>query len=93
VAQLAGVAPAVIARARATLTQLEERAAGARPQLDLFTAGATPTAAALPDPSHPVTDKLLSLDVDALSPRSAHEMLYELQRLARDSERKPERGG
>ena len=39
VAQLAGVASAVVKRARALLTQLEERALGKRPQLDLFVLG------------------------------------------------------
>ena len=42
VAQLAGVPGAVVRRARSLLGQLEERALGKRPQLDLFASTATP---------------------------------------------------
>ena len=81
VAQLAGVTPAVIARARAVLAQLEERAAGTRPQLDLFSAAAQPAPPALVEPD-PVLEKLGAMDLDALTPRAALELLYELKRLA-----------
>jgi DNA mismatch repair protein MutS len=80
VAQLAGVTPAVIKRARSLLVQLEERAAGRAPQLDLFAAASPPPApAAAPDPVH---ERLAALDLDALSPRAAWELLAELQRSA-----------
>ncbi|MDH5208594.1 MAG: DNA mismatch repair protein MutS [Burkholderiaceae bacterium] len=82
VAQLAGVPPAVIRRARSLLAQLEERALGTRPQLDLFVA--TPET---PPPAVPAEDelrnRLLALDLDDVSPREAHLLLDELQRLAR----------
>jgi DNA mismatch repair protein MutS len=82
VAQLAGVPPAVIRRARSLLAQLEERALGTRPQLDLFVA--TPET---PPPAVPAEDelrnRLLALDLDGISPREAHLLLDELQRLAR----------
>ncbi len=80
VAQLAGVPGAVVRRARGVLGQLEERALGARPQLDLF----APTAetAALPDRDHDLRERLRDVDLDELSPRDAHALLGELQRLA-----------
>jgi DNA mismatch repair protein MutS len=82
VAQLAGVSPAVIRRARSLLAQLEERALGTRPQLDLFVA--TPeTPAPAVAPEDPLRNRLLALDLDDLSPREAHLLLDELQRLAR----------
>jgi DNA mismatch repair protein MutS len=81
VAQLAGVAPAVVKRARGLLVQLEERAAGTRPQLDLFNA-AQPTSA--PAEHDALRARLADLDVDALAPREALELLYQLKALARD---------
>jgi DNA mismatch repair protein MutS len=84
VAQLAGVAPAVVRRARSLLVQLEERAAGTRPQLDLFTATA-PSPAPVEDSAHdPLRERLAALDLDALTPRQALALLYELKDLARD---------
>jgi DNA mismatch repair protein MutS len=82
VAQLAGVAPAVIRRARGLLVAMEQRAAGERPQLDLFAAAAavTETPIAAPDP---LREKLATLDPDALSPREAWQLLAELRELAR----------
>jgi DNA mismatch repair protein MutS len=83
VAQLAGVPGAVVRRARGLLAQLEERAAGTRPQLDLFNApvAAPPPAA---HESDPLRDLLGNLDLDALSPREALQLLYELKARARD---------
>jgi DNA mismatch repair protein MutS len=81
VAQLAGVMPAVIQRARAVLAQLEERAAGTRPQLDLF-AAATTSAAPAPATPDPLQQRLEATDLDALTPRAALDLLYELKRLA-----------
>lgn len=84
VAQLAGVSPGVVRRARSLLVQLEERAAGARPQLDLFTAAA-PNHAPVEDTAHdPLRERLAALDLDALAPREALALLYELKELARD---------
>jgi DNA mismatch repair protein MutS len=84
VAQLAGVAPAVVKRARALLVQLEERAAGARPQMDLFAQPMpAPAASASETPvPDPLRDRLAQLDLDALSPREALALLYELHTLA-----------
>jgi DNA mismatch repair protein MutS len=82
VAQLAGVSSAVIRRARSLLTQLEERALGTRPQLDLFVA--TPeTPAPTVSSEDPLRSRLLAIDLDGISPREAHLLLDELQRLAR----------
>ncbi len=83
VAQLAGVPAAVVRRARALLTQLEERALGTRPQLDMF-AAASETSAPLPDLDAPLRARLRSIDLDALSPREAHALLAELQLLSGD---------
>jgi DNA mismatch repair protein MutS len=86
VAQLAGVPPEVVRRARALLAQLEERAAGSQPQLDLFApaAGGTTVEAevAIEPPTDELRDRLASIDVDALSPREALALLYELKALA-----------
>lgn len=84
VAQLAGVTPAVVRRARSLLVQLEERAAGARPQLDLFTAASSNPGPAGEDPHDPLRERLAALDLDALAPRDALALLYELKDLARD---------
>ncbi len=78
VAQLAGVAPAVVRRARAFLALLEQRSAGARPQIDLFNAPVPEPAVESVDP---LRERLAALDLDALSPREALQMLYELKRI------------
>jgi DNA mismatch repair protein MutS len=81
VAQLAGVSVAVVRRASLLLTQLQERALGTRPQLDLF--------ASTPKPVSNVTslgdqlrERLQRLDLDEVSPRDAHALLEELKRQA-----------
>ncbi len=84
VARLAGVPPAVVARARSVLQRLEKgRAetgglAAGLGDLPLF-------AAALAQPQarrDALRDRLLEIDADRLSPREALDVLYELQRLA-----------
>jgi len=87
VAQLAGVPPEVVRRARTLLTQLEQRAAGVQPQLDLFASGeaavgATEVEAAVEPPADGLREKLAATDIDALSPREALSLLYELKSLA-----------
>ncbi len=86
VAQLAGVAPEVVRRARALLTQLEQRAAGAQPQLDLFATGDGALDPAEETAADKVADglrqRLATIDADALSPREALALLYELKALA-----------
>jgi DNA mismatch repair protein MutS len=87
VAQLAGVPAEVVRRARALLTQLEQRAAGVQPQLDLFAAGDAALAAAqIEPPAGPEADELRerlgATDIDELSPREALALLYELKAMA-----------
>ncbi len=76
VARLAGVPAAVVNHARHALAQLEQGAAAHQAQVDLF---APPPAAAAPEPSA-VEAALAAIDPDALSPREALEVLYELKR-------------
>jgi DNA mismatch repair protein MutS len=82
VARLAGVPAAVVDDARAYLAKLEReleelRAAGPQAQLPLVA----------PRPAAPatdaLTDRLAAIDVDALSPRDALALVYELAELAR----------
>ncbi len=81
VAQLAGVPGAVVRRARSLLAQLEERALGKRPQLDLFASTPTP-ASPVPDPDAELRKRLRALDLDGVSPREAHALLEKLKREA-----------
>ena len=87
VAKLAGVPAPVVARAKAVLDKLEQgRAqtgglAAGLGDLPLF-AAALDSAEELRDA---LRDRLGGLDVDALSPRDALDLLYELKRLAADS--------
>jgi DNA mismatch repair protein MutS len=86
VAQLAGVPAEVLRRARTLLAQLERRAAGSQPQLDLFADGEGAFAAADEVAIEPQADalreRLSATDVDALTPREALALLYELKTLA-----------
>jgi len=78
VAKLAGLPMAAVDRARAVLTQLESDHDGAKDSLGglpLFTA-ATPPAKVKPSA---VELALSQLDIDDLSPRAAHELLYDLK--------------
>jgi len=86
VAQLAGVPPEVVRRARTLLTQLEQRAAGVQPQLDLFAGGAgalgtDEPSPVLEPPADELREKLAAIDIDSLSPRQALALLYELKAL------------
>jgi DNA mismatch repair protein MutS len=76
VAALAGVPPDVIRRARGYLRELEQdRAAPAGPQAELpLFAPAEDAVPAL----HPVLLRLAEIDPDALTPREAQALLYEL---------------
>jgi DNA mismatch repair protein MutS len=85
VARLAGVPKDVVARARAVLDRLEKgRAetgglAAGLGDLPLFAAAAS----ALPEIAQDgLRDRLRELDIDALSPREALDLLYELKREA-----------
>jgi DNA mismatch repair protein MutS len=80
VAKLAGVPPAVVARARQVLERLE-REAGAPAHLEdlpLFAAVAEPEARFGPSP---VEEALAALDLDGMSPREAMDALYRLKGL------------
>ncbi len=80
VAKLAGVPPAVVARARQVLERLEGQASSpARlDDLPLFAAVAEPAAAAFAGPSA-VEQALAALDLDGMSPREAMDALYRLK--------------
>jgi DNA mismatch repair protein MutS len=83
VAKLAGLPPAVVARAKAVLAKLEagrDATGGIAAGLDdlpLFAAAAEPEQA-----SDPLADALAEIDPDALTPREALETLYRLKRLS-----------
>ncbi|MGQ5522126.1 DNA mismatch repair protein MutS [Chitinimonas sp. PSY-7] len=81
VAQLAGVPRDTIRQAKRYLTELENQRAGQSGQGDLFAVPAVE--AAEPEP-HPLLERLLAVDPDSLTPRSALELIYELNRLAKD---------
>jgi DNA mismatch repair protein MutS len=88
VAKLAGLPPAVVARARSVLAKLEagrDATGGIAAGLDdlpLF-ASAVETAA----PSDTLRDALAAIEPDGLTPREALESLYRLKRLADEPER------
>ena len=83
VAKLAGLPPAVVARAKSVLTKLEagrDATGGIAVGLDdlpLFAAAAAPE----PEPD-PLETALAAIDPDKLSPREALDALYALKRLA-----------
>lgn len=88
VARLAGLPEAVVARARAVLERLEARERGddvpaLLDGLPLFEASATraPAQAARAPEATPVRDRLAEIDPDALTPRDALDLIYELKRL------------
>ena len=81
VAALAGVPGTVIRQARRYLAQLENQAASQHAQPDLF-------AAPLPEPiaePDPLLGRLAELDIDALSPREALALLYDMREQARNA--------
>ncbi len=84
VARLAGLPPAVLARAKAVLSKLEagrDATGGLAAGLDdlpLF------AAIAPEEERDPLRDALSAIDVDSLSPRDALAQLYEIKRLAAD---------
>jgi DNA mismatch repair protein MutS len=84
VARLAGLPPAVLARAKAVLSKLEagrDATGGLAAGLDdlpLF-------AAIVPEEARdPLREALFALDIDSLSPREALDQLYAVQRLAQE---------
>ena len=87
VAKLAGVPEVTLQLARKRLAKLEALSQAQQPQLGLFdTPMATPSANAAGDdaePLHTLLQRLEAIDPDALSPREAHALLYELIALGR----------
>ena len=87
VARLAGLPPAVVARAKSVLAKLEagrDATGGIAAGLDdlpLFAARATEPAEA----ADPLTEALAEIEPDALTPREALEALYRLKSLAQSS--------
>ncbi len=84
VAKLAGLPPAVIARAEEVLRALEEGREGHKPlaridDLPLF--AQTPTPQARATKASAAEERLRAADPDALTPREALDLLYELRRL------------
>ncbi len=89
VGRLAGLPPAVIARAEEVLALLEKdsragSAAKLADDLPLFSALAKPRPAAAPGPGAALTEALAAVVPDALSPREALETLYRLKALIPD---------
>ena len=86
VAQLAGLPPSVVSRARSVLEMLEknERDGGETKALidDLPLFAATPAPAPAAPKSSPVTDRIEAINPDDMSPREALEALYELKQLS-----------
>ncbi len=80
VARLAGMPPALIRQARATLEALEAKAEAGHAQVDLF---AAPPPAAVPEGPSPLERALDAIDPDALAPREALDALYRLKALRR----------
>jgi DNA mismatch repair protein MutS len=88
VAKLAGLSPPVLARAREVLRKLEagrQATGGLAAGLDdlpLFAAAAQAEDA----PPDPLRTEIESVDVDALSPREALELVYRLKAIAREAD-------
>ena len=79
VARLAGMPPALIRQARATLEALERQANAGSAQVDLFAAPPDPAEAAPPSAA---LSLLATIDPDALTPREALDALYRLKAAA-----------
>ncbi|MEQ1775542.1 MAG: DNA mismatch repair protein MutS [Burkholderiales bacterium] len=83
VAQLAGVPSSVIRAARRNLAELEEKSVAATPQRDLFAhnnANANIKQEPEAPAEHPLLGTLRAVDPDALTPRDALELIYQLRK-------------
>jgi DNA mismatch repair protein MutS len=80
VAALAGVPGTVVRAARKRLAELEEHGLAGGPQQNLFGSAAKDTPPAPSPEDHPIFKQLRELDPDALTPREALELLYQLRR-------------
>jgi DNA mismatch repair protein MutS len=81
-ARLAGLPEHVVGRARRLLTQFEKHAPrNEHEQLSLFGRSIEPSddVEAAPPPVDPIHQRLADTDPDALSPREAHALVYELK--------------
>jgi DNA mismatch repair protein MutS len=83
VAALAGLPPSVLRQARKHLAVLERQQRAEEPQLGLFDAAmpAAPEPAAEPQAADALRERLAAIDPDALTPREALALLYELKAL------------
>ena len=81
VAKLAGVPPAVVARARQVLDRLESESASRQDLSDLPLFAAAAATEAGPSGPSPVEETLKTLDLDGMSPREAMDALYRLKGL------------
>jgi len=86
VAQLAGIPATVVRAAKRQLAELEAQAANRSPQADLF-APALPPAQDASIEDHPALLALRDMNPDTLTPKQALDAVYQLTRLAADSER------
>ena len=85
VAKLAGLPTAVLDRANAVLSQLEEKKQQQKPLFDdlpLFSAATHPTYSGK---SSAVEERLQGIDVDMLSPREALDLIYQLKTLVKEN--------
>ena len=85
VAKLAGLPTAVLNRATAVLSQLEEKKQQQKPLFDdlpLFSATTHPTYS---DKPSAVEERLKGIDVDMLSPREALDLIYQLKTLVKEN--------
>jgi DNA mismatch repair protein MutS len=80
VAALAGVPGTVVRAARKRLAELEEHGLAGGPQQNLFGSAAKDAPSAPSPEDHPIFKQLRELDPDALTPREALEVLYQLRR-------------
>jgi DNA mismatch repair protein MutS len=80
VAGLAGVPGTVVRAARKRLAELEEHGLAAGPQGNLFGGAAKDAPSAPSLEEHAVFKQLRELDPDALTPREALELIYQLRR-------------
>lgn len=82
VARLAGLPPAAVARAHEVLGRLEEEGMNTKPSMEalpLFSSQLSAQRAAPPAPVSEVETAIRELDIDALSPRAALDLIYELR--------------
>jgi DNA mismatch repair protein MutS len=80
VARLAGLPAPVITRAKGILAKLESQRLGSSPQLDLFSAPATPEPEPLSPAVEPIVERLRQVVLEETTPLEAFQILSELLR-------------